>query len=159
MPDDTEVIALGRSRAVRDDFDGDERRLAADLSHDPDGPVLLEGADDRAGIGHLERGTETGHDRDDLRLRHREADLADVEKRVTEGIDVVAVDMRDGAGRGDGEVTVEQHRADGIARGEWLDVLGYGCGRGRRRSGGRSHRDGHEAHGVEVLAEALDGLG
>ena len=63
----------------------------------------------------------------DLRLRHRKADLADVEERMAEGVDAVAVDVRHRAGRRHVEVAVEEHRADRIARAEARFRLRYCC--------------------------------
>ena len=102
MADQIDVVFLGAARPFHGEVDRDHRRVLADHPHDAGGAVLAKGADDRAAVRKLERARQAGHEADDLGLRHREADLANVEERMSERVDAIAVDVRHGPGRSDG---------------------------------------------------------
>ena len=153
MTDDADVIRLRRAASFDGQLDRNRFRASADRSHDSAGSILTKRPDDCAGVGHLERCGQTRHHGDDVGLRHREIDLADVEEWMAERIDAIAVDVRDGSGCGDGEVAVEQHRGDRIAGLEvFVDVVPTGDGSTRNASRAAWHGD--ESHLVEILSES-----
>ena len=68
-------------------------------------------------------------------------------------VDAIAIDERDGAGRGNVEITIEEDSADCIAGTEF----GFDS-RGRLSSAGTAG-NGDEAHRIEDVREARDCLG
>ena len=78
--------------------------------------ILAERADDSGGVaefGGLKRGAEHHQD---LAFRHRHIERAEIEKRMPEGEDLLAVVIRDRAHAGGGHVARDENSGYGVAR-------------------------------------------
>ena len=95
------------------------------------GAILEQRADGLAGRRELGRRKQARQHRVDVGARHRELGRAQVVHRMAEGVDAVAVDVRDRAGAAEQQIAGDEVHADGIARLE--RAVERHQSRGRRR--------------------------
>ena len=136
------------ARGLERHRDRDERGPGAELTGDRHSPILLERADDLAHRRQLGRRHQAREQRVHVGPRHGEFRRPQVVERVPEGVDTAALDMGDGPGAAEREVTIDQTHAYRIARCEWSGRRGD-----RTRAAGAAHR--REARVAEPAREQI----
>ena len=116
----TTALIVERASVPRSDssvtVSGISRRALAERAGDRGRAILLHGADHLAHRRDLERRHQAGQQRVDVGARHRERRRAEIEERMAERIDAIAVHVRHRAGGAHLAVAAEQRDADRIAR-------------------------------------------
>ncbi len=108
--------------AIERDGDGNDRRTLVERAGDRRRAILPHRPDHFPHRRDLERGHQAGQRGVDVGAGHREGGGAEVEKRMTEGVDAVAVDVRDRAGGTHLAIAAQERDADRIAGTQWPAV-------------------------------------
>ena len=136
-------IEAALDRPEHPDHERHGMRRCADPADRAVGVVAFEAPHRRSRVGKLERGQRARHDGDDLRGRQRHADLADPDRGVTEGEELLPDPVGDRTGRGEAQVAIHEERRDrgpGAEIGLDAGALSAAERRQRERRGGQEPR-------------------